>query len=190
MGIITRAGDLVYTFRFLNMLTTPFEKTKAFELGIIDGDGKRVKSVKLDTDEKKSAYTPFNRLVYNIKRLIPAGNIGSYASALYLLKDHYIQNPYEIEKLIHKAGFDQLDFMAETTQWYVVDDKMLSPGLYKVKEDKLLIDTLDDIVYERDKVRVKEDCYPVGDIMGLDIYRVQHVKTGKDIYITLGELIK
>ena len=29
MGIIKQAGDLVYTFRFLALLVTPFEKTKA-----------------------------------------------------------------------------------------------------------------------------------------------------------------
>ena len=36
MGLIKRAGDLLFTFRFLTLLVTPFEKTKAFELGIID----------------------------------------------------------------------------------------------------------------------------------------------------------
>ena len=36
MGFIKKAGDLVYTFRFLALLVTPFEKTKAFELGLID----------------------------------------------------------------------------------------------------------------------------------------------------------
>ena len=42
MGMLSRAGDLIYTFRFLTLLTTKFEKTNAFELGIIDADGKRV----------------------------------------------------------------------------------------------------------------------------------------------------
>ena len=39
MGIISRTGDLFYAFRFLKLLVTPFEKTKAFELGIIDQEG-------------------------------------------------------------------------------------------------------------------------------------------------------
>ena len=47
MGIIKRAGDLVYTFRFLRLLTTPFEETEAFKQGIIDKDGKRNKEFKL-----------------------------------------------------------------------------------------------------------------------------------------------
>ena len=39
MGIISRAGDLFYAFRFLKLLVTPFEKTEAFKLEIIDKDG-------------------------------------------------------------------------------------------------------------------------------------------------------
>ena len=36
-----RAVDLFVTYRFLKLLTTPFEKTDAFKLGIIDEDGNR-----------------------------------------------------------------------------------------------------------------------------------------------------
>ena len=46
MGVISRAGDLFYAFRFLKLLVTPFEKTKAFELGIIDSNGKVLKKSK------------------------------------------------------------------------------------------------------------------------------------------------
>ena len=86
MGIVKRAADLVYTFRFLKLLVTSFESTAAFKLGLIDEKGKRLKKPK--TPEEKDAYTPFNRLVFNVKRLIPAGKVGSYASALYLIKEH------------------------------------------------------------------------------------------------------
>ena len=36
-----RAIDLFVTYRFLKLLTTPFEKQDAFKLGIIDKDGNR-----------------------------------------------------------------------------------------------------------------------------------------------------
>ena len=35
MGLIKSAADLAYTFRFLALLVTPFNKTKAFEKGIM-----------------------------------------------------------------------------------------------------------------------------------------------------------
>ena len=38
-----RAVDLFVTYRFIKLLTTPFEKTEAFKLGIIDKDGNRIK---------------------------------------------------------------------------------------------------------------------------------------------------
>ena len=64
----------------------------AYKLGLIDENGKRNKNVKMDTDEKKSAYTPFIRLAANIKRLVskvPGGGtgLGSFAAALYLIKE-------------------------------------------------------------------------------------------------------
>ena len=36
-----RAIDLFVTYRFIKLLVTPFEKTEAYKLGIIDKDGKR-----------------------------------------------------------------------------------------------------------------------------------------------------
>ena len=105
MGIIQRAGDLVYSFRFITLLVTPFEKTKAFELGIIDENGKRNKDVKLDTSERKSAYTSFHRLVFNIKKIIakaPGGStrLASYAAALYLIREKLELTDKSIQRIV------------------------------------------------------------------------------------------
>ena len=67
-GLISRTADLFYAFRFLKLLTTSWNKMSAFELGIIDDSGKVIKKPK--TNEEKSAYTIFHRLVFNIKRLM------------------------------------------------------------------------------------------------------------------------
>ena len=40
MGILKSAADFVYTIRFLKLLTTPFEKMGAYEIGLIDKDDK------------------------------------------------------------------------------------------------------------------------------------------------------
>ena len=37
-----RAIDLFVTYRFIKLLVTPFDKTPAYKLGIIDKDGQRV----------------------------------------------------------------------------------------------------------------------------------------------------
>ena len=151
MSLLTRASDLVYTFRFLRLLTTPFEKTNAYKLGIIDEKGKRIKSVKLDTSEKKSAYTPFNRIVYNIKKLLaraPGGStrLATYASALFLIKEKYGLKKKQIDSILEKSNMTRLDFLSEESQWFLLENQQLSPGIYRVASDKVLSETWDDIV--------------------------------------------
>ena len=68
MGLLSKSADLLYTLRFLRLLTTPWEETNAFKLGLIDNEGKKLK--KAQTSEEKSAYNTFHRLVFNVKKLI------------------------------------------------------------------------------------------------------------------------
>lgn len=188
MGIVKRAADLVYTFRFLKLLVTSFENTAAFKLGIIDEKGKRLKKPK--TSEEKDAYTPFNRLVFNVKRLIPAGKVGSYASALYLIKENGQLSDKSIEKIMEELGLNSIEFMLEENKWFVCEDKMLSPGIYRLQNNKMINSTFDDIVKTKDKIRIKEDSYPIGDVYGIDIYEAVHLNTNQNIYISSMELIK
>ena len=68
------AIDLFVSYRFLKLLTTPFEKTEAFKLGIIDKKGHRIlkdkstkPEVEIATTQQKNAYTVLHKLVFNIK---------------------------------------------------------------------------------------------------------------------------
>jgi hypothetical protein len=85
--------DIIYTYRFLKILTTKWEDMDAFKLGIIDEKGKLLrKSRELKTTEEKDSYTYFHRIVFNMKRLLnklPGGEtkIASYASALFLIRE-------------------------------------------------------------------------------------------------------
>ena len=195
MSLLTRASDLVYTFRFLKLLTTPWEKTNAYKHGIIDGKGKRDKSVKLDSSEKKAAYTPFHRIVYNVKRLVskvPGGGsrLASYASALYLIKEHYKLKPKQLNNILEKCHVEQSDLLAEDSKWYLLENQQLSPGVYHILNDKVLSETWDDVVYSKDKIRIKDDSFPTGEIFGLPIYEATHIATNRTIHITPGEISK
>jgi len=85
--------DLIYTYRFLKILTTKWEDMDAFEHGIIDEKGKLLRKAReLKTTEEKDSYTYFHRIVFNMKRLLnklPGGEskIASYASALFLIRE-------------------------------------------------------------------------------------------------------
>jgi len=91
------AIDLFVAYRFIRILTTPFEKSDAFKFGIIDNKGNRIKkensskpAVELTTSELKNSYTILHKLVFNIKKIfskVPGlrTKVGTYAAALFLL---------------------------------------------------------------------------------------------------------
>ena len=88
----SKVTDLVLVYQFLKRLTTPFDETKAFELGIIDERGKRIKSKEIKTTEEKNSYGYFDKLVFNLKKLLeklPGGKtkLASYAAALFVIRE-------------------------------------------------------------------------------------------------------
>jgi hypothetical protein len=91
---ISTLTDTIYTYRFLKLLVTPFDKMEAYKLGIIDDAGKRIKEKKVSTTQERESFNLFHRIVFNLKRLLgafPGGKskIASYAAALGLLREHY-----------------------------------------------------------------------------------------------------
>ena len=121
MGILKRAADIAYTFRFIRMMVMDWKDWDAYKQGIIDENGKRNRNVKLDTDEKKSSYTPFIRLAANIKRLvakIPGGGsrLGSFASALFLIKEKYNLKEKSLKDICEKCDIEILDFLNEKNE--------------------------------------------------------------------------
>jgi hypothetical protein len=80
------------------MLVTPFDKTPAYRLGIIDEKGKILrKMAELRTDEERNAYTYLHRLVFNLKRILnklPGGEskLKNIVAAFFLIKECYEKN--------------------------------------------------------------------------------------------------
>ena len=120
-----RAIDLFVTYRFLKILTTPFEKMDAYKYGIIDEKGNRIKkpssakpAVELSTTELKNSYTILHKLVFNIKKIfgkVPGlrTKVGTYAAALFLLKDTFkesVDDPDMFEKEFMKYLKEDVDY--------------------------------------------------------------------------------
>jgi len=91
MGIVGTGVDYYLVYRFIKALVTPFKSTKAFKLGIIDDEGNILKKHKeLKTSEEKKAYGYFERMVWNIKKMVGSvpiigDKLGSFAAAAYLI---------------------------------------------------------------------------------------------------------
>ena len=100
-----RLVDSVIAYRILRMLTTPFEETDAYKLGIIDNRGKELKKMsQLHTADELNAYSILHRMVFRIKRIIekvPVDNkkLVTFAAALSLVKENYQNNcePIDLE---------------------------------------------------------------------------------------------
>lgn len=189
MSILSRAADLGYAFRFLKLLTTPWNKLKAYELGIVDENGKNLKKAKeLKTKEEKSAYTIFHRLVFNIKRLlgkIPGGKstLASYAAALYLIKEHTGMSEEKIEEIITKVLDDNLETDLTENQWFIKGDT-LNPGIYCLTKNIVSMNTGEEIAKKNSKIKVNEHTEPYSSFLGNNIYKVQHVLTKQELYIS------
>ena len=120
--------DTYMTFQFLKRLTTPFNKTQAFQLGLIDENGKKLK--KAETKEEKNAITYFDRLVFNLKRLlskVPGGSskFASYAAALILVKEG--ANP--------KEHYSEDDLMEDLVENMLMLEKESMKNLKELLED-------------------------------------------------------
>ena len=50
--------------------------------------------------------------------------------------------------------------------------------------------TCDELVLPKDQVRIQDECFPVGDVFGVDVYEATHIKTNQQVYVTASELIR
>ena len=148
-----RAIDLFVTYRFLRLLTTPFEDTDAYKLGIIDEKGNRIMQdkakkpvVPLVSTQEKNAYTILHKLVFNIKKIfnkVPGlrSKVGTYAAALFLLKDTFkesVDDPdmfeKEFVKFLHENEIELDDTISEEIAGF---GEVLPKGEYVLINDIL-----------------------------------------------------
>ena len=203
-----RAIDLFVTYRFIKLLVTPFKDTDAFKLGIIDENGNRImpppkggvrqtRPAKLVTSEEKAAYTVLHKLVFNIKKLfgkVPGlrTKLGTYAAALFLLKDTFkesVDDPdvfeKEFMKYLKEEGYEIDDTITENVMGF---GEVLPKGEYKLTNDILNAEEEELQAKTGDKVIAFEDESPIDTVLGVDIFPVIHVKTQEKIYVSLEDL--
>ena len=127
-GILGSSFNLFLAYKFIKKLVTPFEKTKAYKLGIIDKDGAFLKKMNaLETPAEKDAYTLMDRFVWNIKKLIglvPGGKtkLGSLVAGVSLLMKE------ETNEKIHNDNYSNLiiEMLYDLAITEGTNDKMLN----------------------------------------------------------------
>ena len=183
---MSRAIDALIAARLIKLLVTPFKRTKAYELGIIDDKGKvLIKSKDIpkkfptyEVQKARKAYTLLIRFVFNLKRLLSKvgirGPIGSAAAAaIAFLKEEYPNNLYveqEVYKYLKEQGFE-----FDMSEDY---GEPLVEGEYKVKNDIYNLDG--DIIINSDENILYTNT--THNIMGYDVFKY------KDVYLTTEDL--
>ena len=199
-----RAIDLFVTYRFLKLLTTPFEKTEAYKLGIIDDNGNRImqKGIKkpqvpLVTTQEKNAYTILHKLVFNIKKIfakVPGlrTKVGTYAAALFLLKDTFkesVDDPDMFEKEFMKyLKENDIEFDNEISEEVIGFGEILPKGEYVLVNDILNKEEEELSAKKGDKVVAFDDEAPIDTVLGVEIFPVVHVQTQEKIYVSLEDI--
>jgi hypothetical protein len=175
-----RVIDALIAYRVLKLLVTPFNRSKAFKLGIIDDKGKvLIKSKDLpNSGPKREAYTLLIRFVFNLKRLLSKVGIRgplttSAAAALAFFKEENGQN-LEVEKTVYKH-------LRENGFEFQVDENYgepFEPGTYRVNRDitdlegNIVININEEIIFEGN----------TDTIMGYDVFKY------RDVYLTTEDL--
>src|SRR5210317_2234813 len=136
-----RAIDLLITYRVIKLLVTPWKEQEAYKYGIIDDNGKVLRTAKdLRTTKEKESYTLLHRFVFNLKRILQrvglGSKIGNYAAALgLLLKEQKELNAVEIERSLYKYLVDNKLIAYEYDLKESVGFDYLPEGRYTVIDD-------------------------------------------------------
>ena len=183
---MSRVVDALIAYRLLKLLVTPFKKTKAYQMGIIDDKGKvlikkRDFAREIPSNKRSEAinsYTLLIRFVFNLKRLLskvgirgPLGSAAAAAIAFFREENQY--NP-EIEKQVYKYIKEQ-GFEFDVNENY---GEPIPHGKYNVNKD--IYDLEGDVVINKgDTIDYNDD---IQTIMGYDVFKYQ------DVYLTTEDL--
>lgn len=139
---MSNAFDIYIAYKFIQILTTPWDETDAYELGIVDENGNVLKKSKeLKTSEEKKAYTIFHRLIFNLKRLLnkfPLGKskMASFSAALFLIKERFGGSDQFEREFWHllKEEYPNLT-TAKNLHEQLLGEDVMRPGKYRLKHD-------------------------------------------------------
>jgi hypothetical protein len=189
MSIISSAANAYFTYKFLRTLTRSWTDMPAYELGIIDENGKVIKKgSQLKTQAEKEAYSIFDRLAFNIKRILeklPFGKskLASYATALFLIREHTGMTEDQLDYVLTEMEIDLSADLNESTEWFVLENNQLSPGRYTLINDIISPLTGEVLPSKGQHITFKEHNL-VESFYGVCLYKGTHNITGQEIVVT------
>jgi hypothetical protein len=185
--------DTFVAYKFIKILATPWKKTDAFKLGLIDEKGNPlVKRSELKTDKQKKAYTIVHVLIWNIKRLIDKlpmtrSKLGSFATALWLLKDKKVVK--KKDNAVESAFIEYTGLKLEEKnimESYLNGDNHIKAGIYMSRNT---LPELYDFIDNKDTIIVEQET-PEGEMLGVFIFSGIHKKTGNKVVFSNEDVLR
>jgi hypothetical protein len=108
--------DVWYTYQFIKRLSTDWVDTEAYKLGLLDDNGKKIRSPK--NTKERNALTLFDRLIFNMKRILGKfglkSKISNFAAAIVLLKEQDTILDME-DKQVHVMIKEEIKFLRKNS---------------------------------------------------------------------------
>jgi hypothetical protein len=160
-------------YKLLELLTKPFSKWDAYELGIIDDNGSIIHQPV--SSEEKQAFGFFEKIIRRLKlvvtKTIGESRAASILSAIYLIKEHN----EEVSKIILSYCLKECPDLNEM----ISIKKRLFENFNKT--DEIIIKGK--YIYKNEELIIENDLKPISKYFGYNIYEIQ----GKERKVFLKE---
>ena len=182
------ALDVMIAYKFVKILATPWIKTDAYKLGIIDEKGNvLIKKKDLKTGKQKKAYTIIHRLTWNIKKLLDKlpptrTKLGSFAAALWLLKEEWGLD--KNNTLLEDSFLDHINISPNSPLLSESKNKNIKTGDYIIRKGVFY-----ENAKEKDTITIRK-IEPVGHILGVQLVEGIHKSTGKKVILSNEDIFK
>lgn len=161
-----------FAYQFIKYLVKDFTRWKAYDLGLIDQDGMKLRDP--EGGEEEELMSPFFNLVRKTKRLIskvPGGRsvLGSIVTAGFLLKEELNCDEYLIESIIQESWQNRV-IEDPSFDKYLSEDRIipLEPGVYKNTDET------DEFYGGRHLFYINEEKIPDPTYPGLEIFHLNN----------------
>ena len=130
-------------YKLLELLTKPFSKWQAYDLGVIDDNGSIIHQPV--THEEKQAFGFFEKIIRRLKliftKTVGESRAATMLSAIYLIREHSNDTANIIMNYCLKECSDLKEFLSFKNRLLEsVEEQYITKGSYKYKDEVLIIE--------------------------------------------------
>ena len=187
--------DMLVAYKFIKILTTDFKDTDAFRLGVIDKDGNILKKRKDLRGDERTSYTIFHTLIWNLKKLmmkVPGlkSKLGSYASALFLLKEQYNKENNRGGELLAERILESLkdNFPDSDVLFESIFESPIESGVYIATHE--IVTPSFETINEGEVIIIGNRKQALTEMSSVPLYTAVHLDSGEEVVVSKSSIEK